>query len=84
VAGSLWNLAALYKGQERFAEAEPLYLEAIRIFYQRLGEQHAHTQSVGQSFVSCLQKAIESDRTSELSDHPMTRSLLQALQSPSA
>ena len=74
------NLAALYLALERYIEAELSYLEAITIFYQQLGETHPNTQTAQRNFVYFIQKVIQSDRTSELSDHPMTRSLLEQLQ----
>jgi len=80
VAVRLNNLALLYETVERYAEAEPLYLQAIAIFYQRLGEAHPYTQQTWQEFVYFLYQVMQSDQLSELSDHPMTRWLLQDLQ----
>ena len=40
VATSLNNLAALYYGQGRYADAEPLYKRALAIFEKALGPQH--------------------------------------------
>jgi tetratricopeptide (TPR) repeat protein len=80
VAIRLNNLAGLYATLERYAEAEPLCLQAIIISNQRLGESHPKTQNFIENFQKLLQYVIQSDRTAELSDHPMTRSLLQLLQ----
>ncbi|MBD1854027.1 MULTISPECIES: tetratricopeptide repeat protein [Leptolyngbya] len=79
---ALWlsNLAGLYATMERYVEAEILYLQAFSIFYERLGEMHHCTQDTLEEFVYFLQEIAQSDRTSELSDHPLTRSLLQQLQ----
>jgi tetratricopeptide (TPR) repeat protein len=74
------NLAGLHVTLRRYAEAEPLYLQAISVFYQRLGETHPYTQGTWQSFLSLLLQVAQENRTDELSDHPMTRSLLQQLQ----
>jgi len=41
VATSLNNLGHLYYSQVRYSEAEPLYLEAINIFREGLGENHS-------------------------------------------
>ncbi|MBN8560827.1 MAG: tetratricopeptide repeat protein [Leptolyngbya sp. UWPOB_LEPTO1] len=79
----LSNLAGLYTTLERYAEAEPLYLQAIAIFYDRLGEAHPYTQQAWQGFIGFLVQVLQSERASELSDDPMTRSLLQQLQSAS-
>ncbi|MFM6517189.1 MAG: tetratricopeptide repeat protein, partial [Microcystis panniformis] len=46
VAQSLNNLAALYYSQGRYTEAEPLYLEAINIATQVLGENHPNTVTI--------------------------------------
>ena len=40
---SLNNLAALYDSQGRYTEAEPLYLQALAIAEQALGENHPNT-----------------------------------------
>ncbi len=79
----LSNLAGLYTTLERYAEAEPLYLQAIAIFYDRLGESHPYTQQTWQGFINFLVQVLQKGRASELSDDPMTRSILQQLQSPS-
>ncbi len=82
VATSLNNLAELYNSQGYYGKAESLFLQAISIFYQRLGETHPNTQTVLSNFVDFLQQVIQSDHTTELSQHPTTRSLLQQLQNP--
>ncbi|KAM3102453.1 tetratricopeptide repeat protein [Phormidesmis sp. 146-12] len=79
IARSLSNLAGLYTSLGRYAEAEPLFHRAIGIYYEQLGEAHPDTQGVWQDFVIFLVQAIKSDRTTELSDHPMTQALLQQL-----
>ena len=76
----LANVAELYTTLERYTEAEPLYLHALRVFYQRLGEAHPHTQGTFQGLANLVSQALQSGRSSELSDHPQTRSLLQQLQ----
>ncbi|TRU55085.1 MAG: tetratricopeptide repeat protein [Microcystis aeruginosa Ma_QC_Ch_20071001_S25] len=42
MALSLNNLAALYESQGRYPEAEPLYLEALDLRKQLLGDNHPH------------------------------------------
>jgi len=54
VATSLNNLAQLYYYKGRYSEAEPLYLEAINIFREGLGENHPHTQIVYQNYLRML------------------------------
>ncbi len=46
MAQSLNNLAYLYNSQGRYTEAEPLYLEAINIATQALGENHPNTVTI--------------------------------------
>ncbi|MGV2390092.1 MAG UNVERIFIED_CONTAM: tetratricopeptide repeat protein [Microcystis novacekii LVE1205-3] len=41
----------MYYCQSRYSEAEPLYLEAINIFRERLGENHPHTQTVYRNYL---------------------------------
>ncbi len=43
MAMSLNNLAALYKNQGRYAEAEPLYKRALAIYEKKLGPDHPDT-----------------------------------------
>ena len=40
------TLAGLYESQGKYEAAEPLYLQAIEIFKQSLGEEHPNTQTV--------------------------------------
>ena len=40
VAGSLNNLALLYKSQGEYEKAEPLYVEALEMYKKLLGEEH--------------------------------------------
>ncbi len=40
MAASLNNLAELYGGQGRYAEAEPLYERALEIYEKALGSAH--------------------------------------------
>lgn len=77
------NLAALYVTLERYTDAEPLYLQAMAISFQRLGETHPNTQTVWGNFIQFLQQAVQNNCTSKLSEHPVTRSILQQLQSAS-
>jgi hypothetical protein len=59
-----------------FSKPALLYLRAIAIFSEHLGETHPHTQNVLRNFIGFLQAAIEGDRTADLSDHPIPRSRL--------
>ncbi|NCR10924.1 MAG: tetratricopeptide repeat protein [Microcystis aeruginosa LG13-11] len=61
VAASLNNLAYLYQSQGRYPEAEPLYLEAINIATQVLGENHPHTQTFYQNYLRMLSQLPEAE-----------------------
>ncbi|KKI98295.1 tetratricopeptide repeat family protein, partial [Prochlorothrix hollandica PCC 9006 = CALU 1027] len=80
-ATSLNNLAGLYKSMGRYEEAEPYYLQAVSVFAQTLGSEHPNTNTVFNNFATFLQTVITENQTAQLSDHPLTQHLLQALQS---
>ncbi|PHJ68407.1 hypothetical protein VF14_02220 [Nostoc linckia z18] len=46
------HLAALYRDQGRYSEAEPLYLKALDIFERRLGVNHPNTVTVGRGLAN--------------------------------
>jgi len=46
VASSLNNLALLYDSQGRYAEAEPLFQEALKIAEGQLGVNHPNTITI--------------------------------------
>ena len=45
IAINLNNLALLYDSQGKYEAAEPLFLQAIEISVQSLGEKHPNTQT---------------------------------------
>ncbi|WP_353846451.1 tetratricopeptide repeat protein [Microcystis sp. M005S1] len=51
----------MYYLQGRYSEAEPLYLEAINIFRERLWENHPHTQTVYQNYLMMLSQLPEAE-----------------------
>ncbi|MBD2553967.1 tetratricopeptide repeat protein [Limnothrix sp. FACHB-708] len=79
---SLNNLAHLYQSQGRYEAAEPLYRRCLEIFLEKLGQDHPNTQTVQENFRIFVQTVIEADRAAELSDHPLTQSILQQLTTP--
>ncbi|MEL6496147.1 MAG: tetratricopeptide repeat protein [Cyanobacteria bacterium J06623_7] len=79
LASSLNNLAALYKSQGRYDQAEPLYLQALELFINRLGAEHPRTDTVFENFTYFLRQVISQNRTGELSQNSTTRSLLKQL-----
>ena len=50
MATILSNLALLYKSQDKYEQAEPLYQRALRIREQHLGSQHPQTAEVMHDF----------------------------------
>ena len=81
VAKWLNNLASLYQAQGRYREAEPLFLRALEILLQRLGKAHPNTQTIYLNFIDCVRQALEFGQANTLSDHPMTRYILQWIRS---
>ncbi|MEG4074394.1 tetratricopeptide repeat protein [Microcoleus sp. Pol14C2] len=76
-ATSLNNLAALYRATGCYAEAEPLYLRALEILFNRLGENHPNSQTVRRNFIDCLREAMSAGQDSQLSQHRTTQAMLK-------
>lgn len=56
VATSLDHLANLYDSQGRYQEAEPLYLQALAIAEQALGENHPTTVKIRENLPKMRQQ----------------------------
>ena len=56
MARSLNNLARLYNSQGKYEEAEPLYLEALAIAEQALGENHPTTVKIRENLQTLRQQ----------------------------
>jgi hypothetical protein len=54
----LTALAGLYKGQGKYAEAEPLYANSLELRREILGEKHQHTLSSMPRQNSCMRIAL--------------------------
>jgi tetratricopeptide (TPR) repeat protein len=80
----LSGLANLYHSQGRYEAAEPLYLRCLEIALDKLGSNHPDTQTIRNNFRIFVQTVLEADRAAELSDHPLTQSILQQLTPPPA
>jgi len=80
LARALHNLAGIYNQQGRYREAEALYLQALPIFATKLGDNHPWMKEGAQNFRALLQKAIQEQRTDELSDDSMTQGVLRELE----
>ena len=74
------GLAHLYESQGRFRESESLYLQSLPILSAKFAENHQWRQEASQNFCALLQKAIQEQRTDELSDDPMTQAVLRELE----
>lgn len=83
VATSLNNLAGLYDSQGRYEDAETLYVQAIALFMERLGQKHPNTQTGLKNFMGFIVTVVEAERQDELSDHPATQRFLELIQSQS-
>lgn len=79
-AVTLNGLASVYRLQGLLNQAESLILQSLPIFLEKFGDSHPWTQRGLENFRLLLQKAIQENRTDELSDDPMTQSILQELQ----
>ncbi|UBF29073.1 hypothetical protein K9N68_15280 [Kovacikia minuta CCNUW1] len=55
------------------------YLQALSILSAKLEETHEWRQEASNNWRSFLQKAIQADRTDELSDDPLTQEMLQQI-----
>ncbi|MDE5086117.1 MAG: tetratricopeptide repeat protein [Trichodesmium sp. St16_bin2-tuft] len=53
-------MALLYESQGKYEAAEPLYLQAIEICIQSLGEEHPNTQTVLKNYQIFLNNKNES------------------------
>ena len=56
ITENLNNLAKLYQSQGRYAEAEPLYLQALAIAEQALGENHPATVKIRENLQTLRQQ----------------------------
>ena len=56
ITENLNNLAKLYQSQGRYAEAEPLYLQALAIAEQALGENHPNTVKIRENLQTLRQQ----------------------------
>jgi tetratricopeptide (TPR) repeat protein len=56
VSSSLNGLAKLYNSQGKYEEAEPLYLQALAIAEQALGENHPNTVKIRESLQKMRQQ----------------------------
>jgi tetratricopeptide (TPR) repeat protein len=67
------NLAEFYRIKGYYSLAEPLYIEAIYIAEEHMGQGHPHFQCIWQNVLLFLVEVIKAGRREELSDHPVIR-----------
>ncbi|NJL42169.1 MAG: tetratricopeptide repeat protein [Leptolyngbyaceae cyanobacterium SM1_4_3] len=84
IANIFSNLALLYQKIGCYSEAEPLYLKSLEISVGWRGENHRHTRNIRNNYRYLIQQMVESDRTQELSSHPITQALLQQIREAGA
>ena len=58
-----------------------MYLEAITILTNRLGQQHPNTQTVSSNFINLISTVVEAGKQNDLSDHPFTQHVIEFIQS---
>ncbi|MEO0458251.1 MAG: tetratricopeptide repeat protein [Cyanobacteria bacterium P01_A01_bin.114] len=78
-ARGLGNLAFLYELIGRYSDAESLYVQALEINFKVMGQEHPQTHNCIGSFANFLKKVVKANQSDQLSDHPLTRALLQDL-----
>jgi tetratricopeptide (TPR) repeat protein len=64
LAASLNNLAAVYRAQGKYAQAEPLYQRALGIYETALGPEHPHVADTLENYADLLRK-MERDAEAE-------------------
>jgi tetratricopeptide (TPR) repeat protein len=66
VANGLNNLAALYRDQGRYAEAEPLYQRALAIWEEALGPEHPNVATALENYAALLRDTGRSEDAMEM------------------
>ena len=80
LARDLKNLAFLYESQGNYADAEPLYLQALEILYGSLGEDHPNTQTILDNLIIFYQTALAAGLPdTRLRQHPLGSTILDLL-----
>ncbi len=79
-ASSLSDLATIYANKKLWRKAESSMVQALVIWSQTLGQDHPYTQGSIRGIASIIAAAMEQGHTADLSDHPLTQSILQQLQ----
>ncbi|NEO88262.1 MAG: tetratricopeptide repeat protein [Spirulina sp. SIO3F2] len=79
VATTLNDLANLYQSQRQYHKAESSYLQSLEIREKVLGKKHPETQITKMGFQQCIKKVYQAGLAHTLSDHPLTKSLLQQI-----
>ncbi|MEH2266884.1 MAG: tetratricopeptide repeat protein [Nostoc sp.] len=73
---TLDNLTRLYRFQGNYRSAELVYAETLTLIEDRLGQEHPYFQSIYSDFFVFLANTLQLPKVTELSNHPLTQSLL--------
>ena len=66
MATNLNNLAALYRAQGRFTEAEPLYQRSLAIVERALGPEHPHMATSLENYAILLRQTARADEAERM------------------
>ena len=66
VAASLNNLAALYRIQGRYADAEPLYKRSLAIVEKALGPEHPDVAQSLENYAALLRETARADEADKM------------------
>ena len=66
MAQSLNNLAALYKAQSHYAEAEPLHKRALAIMEKALGPEHPDVATSLENYAALLRQTARADEAERM------------------
>jgi tetratricopeptide (TPR) repeat protein len=66
VAASLNNLAELYRGQGKYAKAEPRYKRALAIVEKALGPEHPHFATSLENYAALFRETARGDEAERM------------------
>jgi hypothetical protein len=77
----LWWAIDNSKSQGKYAAAEPLYLQALGICLESLGESHPNTLTIGKNNLRFWQQVIDENpaKLEHLKNYPLGEAILVAL-----
>ncbi|OCQ95227.1 hypothetical protein BCR12_07575 [Limnothrix sp. P13C2] len=75
-------MGQIYLALGRYSEAESSLLAALNTFQNVFNSDHFYIQETLRRLNVLVQTVLQADRAADLSDHPLTQSLLQELTTP--